>query len=181
MKGNKIFKILKKYIKLSVSSFPNKSLQTVQVESIYSNHDEKRCEHDIEQHSMLNHTVADVPSFLPHPLIFVPLRRLLLFHLHRHLLVPLPLRNLAPLQPGINMAAIVTKNTFIEIDVFGVFFFFVFFFWGGGGGWGLRPVKIISLILSQVNRKVGQNWEIYEKNHLTTRKQNLARLTCDSS
>ena len=34
-----------------------------------------------------------------------------------------------------------------------------------------------SLILSQVNRKVGQKLEIPAKNHLTTHKQNLARLT----
>ena len=33
--------------------------------------------------------------------------------------------------------------------------------------WVLQPVKIISLILSRVNRKVGWKWEIPEKNHLT--------------
>ena len=38
----------------------------------------------------------------------------------------------------------------------------------------LQPVKIISLILSRVNHKVGQKWEIPEKKHLNTRKQNLA-------
>ena len=47
--------------------------------------------------------------------------------------------------------------------------------------WVLRPVKIISLILSWVNHKVGQKWEIPEKNYLTTRKQNLTCLTCDPS
>ena len=47
--------------------------------------------------------------------------------------------------------------------------------------WVLRPEKIISLILSQANRKVGRKREIPEKNHLTTRKQNLACLTCDLS
>ena len=41
-----------------------------------------------------------------------------------------------------------------------------FFFCGGGGG--LRPVKIISLILSRVNRKVGRKREIPEKNQFTT-------------
>ena len=40
---------------------------------------------------------------------------------------------------------------------------------------------IISLILSRVNRKVGRKRDIPEKNHITTRKQNLACLTCDSS
>ena len=39
---------------------------------------------------------------------------------------------------------------------------------------GLRPVKIISFILSQVNRKLERKREIPEKNHLTARKQNLA-------
>ena len=43
----------------------------------------------------------------------------------------------------------------------------------------LQPVKFISLILSQVCRWLGQKQEIPEKNHLTTRKQNLADLTCD--
>ena len=43
--------------------------------------------------------------------------------------------------------------------------------------WALRPVKIISLILSRVNRKVGRKREIPEKKHLTTRTQNLACLT----
>ena len=52
------------------------------------------------------------------------------------------------------------------------FFFFL---------WVLRTVKIISLILSRVNRKVRRKREIPEKNHLTTRKQNLACLTCDPS
>ena len=52
------------------------------------------------------------------------------------------------------------------------------FFVGGGG---LQPVKIISLILSLVNRKVWQKGEIPEKNHLTNCKQNLACLTCDQS
>ena len=41
--------------------------------------------------------------------------------------------------------------------------------------WVWGPVKIISLILRRVNRKVGQKQEIPEKKHLTTRKQNLAR------
>ena len=52
------------------------------------------------------------------------------------------------------------------------FFFFI---------WGLWRVKIISLILSQVNRNVGWKGEILEKNSLTTHKQNLACLTCDLS
>ena len=43
--------------------------------------------------------------------------------------------------------------------------------------WGLQPVKIISLILSWVNHKVGRKREIPGKNHLTIRKQNLAFLT----
>ena len=47
--------------------------------------------------------------------------------------------------------------------------------------WVLRPEKIISLILSRVSRKVGRKREIPEKNHLSTRKQNLACLTCDLS
>ena len=47
--------------------------------------------------------------------------------------------------------------------------------------WVLRPVKIISLILSRVNRKMGRKREIREKNRLTTRKQNLACLTCDTN
>ena len=51
-----------------------------------------------------------------------------------------------------------------------------------GGGGGLRPVKNISLILSRVNRKVGQKREIPEKNHLTPpQAELLARLTCDLS
>ena len=45
----------------------------------------------------------------------------------------------------------------------------------------LRPVKIISLILSRVNRKVGQKRKIPEKKHLTTHKQNLDCLTYDPS
>ena len=45
--------------------------------------------------------------------------------------------------------------------------------------WVLLPVKIISLILSRVNQKVGRKPEIPEKKHLTARKQNLACLTCD--
>ena len=52
--------------------------------------------------------------------------------------------------------------------------------WGGGGGM-VRPVKIISLILSPVSRKVGRKWEIPEKNQLTIRKLNLACLTYDPS
>ena len=43
--------------------------------------------------------------------------------------------------------------------------------------WVLWPVKIISLILSQVSHKVGQKWEIPEKNYMTTLEQNL----CDVS
>ena len=46
---------------------------------------------------------------------------------------------------------------------------------------GLRPGKIIPLILSRVNRKVVRKREIPEKNHLTTRKQTLACLACDPS
>ena len=42
-------------------------------------------------------------------------------------------------------------------------------------------VKIISLILSRVNRYVGRKRVIPETNHLTTRKQNLACLKCDPS
>ena len=41
----------------------------------------------------------------------------------------------------------------------------------------LQSVKIISLILSRVNRKLGRKWEISEENHQTTRKQNLTCLT----
>ena len=51
------------------------------------------------------------------------------------------------------------------------FFFFFFFFLFG----------FISLILSRVNRKVGQKQEIPEKNHQTIHKQNLAYLTRDPS
>ena len=36
-------------------------------------------------------------------------------------------------------------------------------------------------ILSRVNRKMGRKQEIPKNNHLTTRKQNLACLTCDTS
>ena len=43
--------------------------------------------------------------------------------------------------------------------------------------WVLRPVKTISLILSQVSRKVGRKQEIQEKKHLTTLKQKLTCLT----
>ena len=42
----------------------------------------------------------------------------------------------------------------------------------------LWPVKIISLISSQVNRLVGRKGEIPEEKQLTTRKQNLDCLTC---
>ena len=45
----------------------------------------------------------------------------------------------------------------------------------------LRPVKIISLILRLGNSKVGRKREIPKKKHLSTHKQNLACLTCDSS
>ena len=55
------------------------------------------------------------------------------------------------------------------------FYFFIFLIWV------LRHIKMISLISSRVNRKVGGKWEICEINHLTTRKQNLACLTCDPS
>ena len=45
---------------------------------------------------------------------------------------------------------------------------------------GFTAIKIIWLILSQVNRKVEHKREISQKKkHLTTRKQNLACLTCD--
>ena len=47
--------------------------------------------------------------------------------------------------------------------------------------WVLRPIKIISLILSRVNHLVGRKQVIPEKKHLTTRKQNLACLTYDPS
>ena len=40
--------------------------------------------------------------------------------------------------------------------------------------------KIILLILSRVNREVGRKREIPEQKHLTTHKENLACLTCDS-
>ena len=50
---------------------------------------------------------------------------------------------------------------------------FFSFFRGRGGGGLLRPVKIISIILSRVNHKVGQQQEIPEKKYLTTRKQNF--------
>ena len=56
-------------------------------------------------------------------------------------------------------------------------FFFFFFLYI----WVLRPVKIISLILSQVNIKKGWKWEISKKKHLTTHKQNLACLTYNPS
>ena len=42
--------------------------------------------------------------------------------------------------------------------------------------WILQPVKIISLILWQINRLMGRKWEITEKNHMTTHKQNFAYL-----
>ena len=57
-----------------------------------------------------------------------------------------------------------------------VFSFIYFFFI-----WVLWPIKIISLILSWFNHKVGRKWEISEKKHLTTRKQNLVCLPCDPS
>ena len=41
--------------------------------------------------------------------------------------------------------------------------------------------KIISIILSWVNRMIGQKQDIPEKKHLTTRMQNLAWLTSDLS
>ena len=47
--------------------------------------------------------------------------------------------------------------------------------------WVLWPVKFISLILNLVKLKLGRKWEIPEKNHLSTRKQNLASLTWDLS
>ena len=55
-------------------------------------------------------------------------------------------------------------------------FIFIFFFI-----LVLQSVKIISLILSRFNRKVGRKREIPEKKHLTTHKHNLACLTCDQS
>ena len=51
------------------------------------------------------------------------------------------------------------------------FILYIYFF-----TWVLRPVKIISLILSQVNREMGQKREIPEKNHLTTRKDNFSHM-----
>ena len=45
----------------------------------------------------------------------------------------------------------------------------------------LLPIKIISLILSQVNRKVGQKQEILREKTPITRKQNLACLTWNPS
>ena len=47
--------------------------------------------------------------------------------------------------------------------------------------WVFRSVKIILLILSRVNRKVGRKRDIHKKSHLITCKQNLACLTCDPS
>ena len=46
--------------------------------------------------------------------------------------------------------------------------------------WVLRSVKIISVVLSRVNRKVGRKREIPKKNHFTTYKQNLACLMRDT-
>ena len=60
--------------------------------------------------------------------------------------------------------------------LFHSFFFYLLVFI-----WVLLPVKIISLILSQVNCEVGRKWEISKKNHLTSCKQNLACLTYDPS
>ena len=51
----------------------------------------------------------------------------------------------------------------------------------GDNYFGVMGVNIISVILSRVNREVGQKREIPEKNHLITHKQNLACLTCDLS
>ena len=45
--------------------------------------------------------------------------------------------------------------------------------------WVLRLVKILAFILSRVNRQVGRKQEIPGEKYLTTRKQNLACLTCD--
>ena len=68
-----------------------------------------------------------------------------------------------------------------EPERFRVVFFVCVFFGGVGGGGALRPVKIITLILSRVNREVGGKRGSIEKNYLTTHKQNLACLTCDPS
>ena len=54
-------------------------------------------------------------------------------------------------------------------------FLFIYFIWV------LRPIKIILLIMSRVNRKVGRQREIPEKKHLASRKQNLAYLTYEPS
>ena len=62
-----------------------------------------------------------------------------------------------------------------QIDIFFFFSFFLYFIWI------LWPIKIISLILSRVNRKIGWKPEIHKKKNLTTHKQNLADLTCDPS
>ena len=40
----------------------------------------------------------------------------------------------------------------------------------------LRPIKIISHILSRVSCKLERKWEILEKNNLTTSKQNKVEL-----
>ena len=58
-----------------------------------------------------------------------------------------------------------------------LFFFSSFFFFI----WGLRLLKIISLILSRVNHKMGRKREIPQKIHLTTCKQNLVCFTYDPS
>ena len=53
--------------------------------------------------------------------------------------------------------------------IFCIYFYFLFFLF-----FFFRPVKIISLILSRANHKVGRKREIPQQNHLTTRMQNLA-------
>ena len=63
------------------------------------------------------------------------------------------------------------KKSVITINLITFFFIFIVYW----------PIKVISLILSPVNREVGRKQEIPEKNNLTTRKQNLACLTCDPS
>ena len=60
------------------------------------------------------------------------------------------------------MFSIEITSTFNVLNPFFFFFFLI---------WVLRPVKIISLILSQVNHQVGRKLEIPKKNHLNTRKQ----------
>ena len=87
-----------------------------------------------------------------------------------------------PLAPSVHVRkhhSFAFQTPFANTDVFKSSFFLSFFF--SVFILVLRPVEIISLILSRVIRKVGSKREIRDKNHLTTRKQNLACLTCGPS